>query len=112
MPTATTITTPIDRSKDLTINWTGGIPGTQVTIEGGTFVNGFAGGFLCAAPVSAGQITVPSYVLLNVAPNPVPAMGGQLSLLNVKVTPFTAPGLDIATVRYAFSHTLQGLRFQ
>ena len=106
------VTAPIDRSKDLMITWTGGIPGTQVTIEGGTLVNGVAAGFLCAAPVSAGQITVPSYVLLNVSPNPAPAMGGQLTLLNAKVTTFTASGLDIGSVRHSGTHTLQGLRFQ
>ena len=29
------VTAPLDRSKDLTINWTGGIPNTQVTVVGG-----------------------------------------------------------------------------
>ena len=59
-----------------------------------------------------GAVTASSYVLLTVSPNPAPAMGGQLTLLNAKVTTFTATGLDIASVRNSATHTLQGLRFQ
>jgi len=39
------ILTPLDRSKDLTIKWTGGIPNTQVTAVGGSAPSAF----LCAS---------------------------------------------------------------
>ena len=45
---------PIDRTQDLTITWTGGVPGTQVTAVGGSNVNGVNIAFLCAAAVEAG----------------------------------------------------------
>src|SRR5258708_4308149 len=47
------VTAPIDRSKDLTITWTGGAPDTQVTVVGGGFANGVTSGFLCAASVGS-----------------------------------------------------------
>src|SRR5207248_8673274 len=86
------LTTPIDRSKDLTITRTGGIPNTQVTIVGGSLENGASTAFLCAAPVGAGQITIPSYVLLNLSPSSA-SRTGQLTLQNRSVSTFTVPGL-------------------
>jgi len=35
------VTVPLDRSKDLTINWTGGLPNTQVTAVGGSGTSAF-----------------------------------------------------------------------
>jgi uncharacterized protein (TIGR03437 family) len=104
-------TTPIDRSKDLTVTWTGGIPNTQVTVTGGGLVNGVGSDFLCAAPVSAGTITIPSHVLLQ-----LPAAGSSIVPLNLgvhnsSVSTFSASGLDVATIRYTFSYTLS-LRYQ
>jgi uncharacterized protein (TIGR03437 family) len=100
------VTTPIDRSKDLTIAWTGGIPGTQVTIVGGSLVNGVNVAFLCAAPVNAGQLTVPSYVLLNLPPTGSSTVPGQLTLGNRLVSTFTVSGLDIASIGYGEAFTL------
>jgi hypothetical protein len=107
------VTTPIDRSKDLMITWTGGIPNTQVTVLGASFVNGVTAAFLCAAPVGAGQITIPSYAMLSLSPtasgpNAVP---GQLSLENRIVKPFTAMGLDIPSIAYSAGQGLS-LRYQ
>jgi hypothetical protein len=99
------ILTPLDRSKDLTIKWTGGIPNTQVTAVGGSDTSAF----LCAADVSAGQLTIPSYVLLNLPPTGTGP--GQLSVLNRTVNLFTASGLDISWVGYAATYTLS-LKYQ
>jgi uncharacterized protein (TIGR03437 family) len=101
------VTAPLDRSKDLTINWTGGIPNKQVTVVGGSGTSAF----LCAADVSAGQLTVPSYVLLNLPPSGPPLNFGQLTFGNESVTLFTASGLDLASVRYGESYTLY-LKYQ
>src|SRR5581483_5931623 len=59
------ITKPLDRTQDMVIHWTGGTPGTQVVVAGSGLANGVSTAFLCAAPVEAGQITIPSYVLLG-----------------------------------------------
>jgi hypothetical protein len=99
------VTAPIDRSKDLTIKWTGGIPNTQVTVLGGSAPSAF----LCAADVSAGQLTIPSYVLLNLPPT---AVGdGQLTVANRYVNLFTASGLDVSWVGYGEAYTLY-LKYQ
>ena len=102
------VTEPLDRSQDLTITWTGGIPGTQVTIVGGSLVNGVSAAFLCAAPVAAGQLTIPSWVLLNLSPTATGpgTVPGQLTIGNRKVTTFKVSGLDIPSVAYAEAHTL------
>ena len=96
------VLTPLDRSKDLTINWTGGIPNTQVTAVGGSGTSAF----LCAADVSAGKLTIPSYVLLNLPPSGPPLNFGQLTLGNRYVNLFTASGLDLAWVGYGEDYTL------
>ena len=101
------VTTPIDRSKDFTINWTGGIPGTQVTAVGGSAPSAF----LCAADVSAGKLTIPSYVLLNLPPSGPPLNFGQLTVGNRTVNLFTASGLDLAWVGYGENYTLY-LKYQ
>ncbi len=103
-------TKPIDRTKDLTVTWTGGYPDTQVTIEGGSLANGVNVSFLCAAPVSAGRMTVPAYVLENLPPTGS-AGQGQLTMLNRIVTTFTATGLDLASIHYAVTYTVN-LKYQ
>ena len=100
------INVPIDRSQDLIIKWTGGIPGTQVTVVGGSLVNGVNTGFLCAASVSAGQLTIPSYVLLNMAPTGNSLVPGQLTLQNRIVALYTASGLDLPSIGYGEAYTL------
>jgi len=101
------VTAPLDRSKDLTINWTGGVPGTQVYAVGGSAPSAF----LCAADVSAGKLTIPSYVLLNLPPSGPPLNFGQLTVGNSTVNLFTASGLDLAGVLYGESYTLY-LKYQ
>ena len=105
------VTKPLDRSKDLTIKWTGGVPNTQVTIAGGSSANGVGVAFLCAAPISAGQITVPAYVL-EMLPVPTTApLDAQFTLGNRSTTIFTATGLDLAAIHYSVAYTLD-LRLQ
>ncbi len=101
------VTAPLDRSKDFTINWTGGIPNTQVTAVGSSGTSAF----LCAADVSAGKLTIPSYVLLNLPPSGPPLNFGQLTLGNRSVSFFTASGLDLAWVGYGEGYTLY-LKYQ
>jgi hypothetical protein len=101
------VTAPLDRSKDLTINWTGGVPGTQVYAVGGSAPSAF----LCAADVSARRLTVPSYVLLNLPPSGPPLNFGQLTVGNSTVNLFAASGLDLAGVLYGESYTLY-LKYQ
>src|SRR5581483_10582899 len=85
--------TAVNRSQDLTVTWTGGIPGTWVQIGGGSTTIGVSGTFLCFAPVSAGTFTIPSYVLLG-----SPVANGGISLINQSNNvPFHADKLDIAT---------------
>ncbi|HUJ49736.1 MAG TPA: hypothetical protein VLW25_06040 [Bryobacteraceae bacterium] len=85
--------TSVNRSQDLTVTWTGGIPGTWVQIGGGSTTVSVSGTFLCYAPVSAGQFTIPSYVLLA-----SPVGNGGINLINQSNNqPFQATGLDITT---------------
>jgi uncharacterized protein (TIGR03437 family) len=85
--------TSVNRSQDVTITWSGGIPGTWVQIGGGSTTIGVSGTFLCFAPVSAGQFTIPSYVLLA-----SPVGNGGINVINQSLSqPFTATGLDIST---------------
>jgi hypothetical protein len=100
------LTTPIDRSKDLTITWTGGVPNTQVTVVSGSLQNGVTAAFLCAAPVSAGQMTIPAYVLLNLAASGPPLNSGQMTVGNRAVSTITIPGLDIASIAYSSAFTV------
>lgn len=105
----TNVPTPmksVDRSQDLTITWTGGAPGTQVTAVGASLVNGVAAAFLCAAPVSAGQMTIPAYVLLTLNPTGSSIVPGQLSVGNRAVTAFKASGLDVPSVAYGSGYTV------
>jgi uncharacterized protein (TIGR03437 family) len=97
---------PIDRTQDLTLTWTGGVPGTQVTAVGGSNVNGVNIAFLCAAAVEAGQMTIPSYVLLNLPPTGTSPVPGQLTVGNDSASVFMAPGLDWGALRYGLNYTL------
>jgi hypothetical protein len=88
----------INRAQGQTVNWTGGAPGTYVSITGlsslgtgSTFMNV---SFTCLAPVSAGQFTVPSWILLAL---PV-SSSGSFGLYNyTNPVGFTASGLDYAS---------------
>jgi len=105
------ITKPIDRTQDMVIKWTGGTPGTQVVVAGSGLANGVGTAFLCAAPVEAGQITIPSYVLLEMPAASSSPITSGLTVENPAASLFTAPGLDEGRVTYNDSYHLS-LQFQ
>ena len=85
--------TSVNRNQDLTVTWTGGIPGTWVLVGGGSTTISVSGTFICYVPVSAGQFTIPSYVLLA-----SPVGNGGINLINQSNNqPFQATGLDYTT---------------
>lgn len=90
--------TTVNRAQGQTVTWSGGAPGTYVAIEGQSTVSagtGFVSAtFTCYAPVSAGQFTVPSWILLALPPN----NSGSMSLENQTFPQlFSASGLDYAS---------------
>lgn len=101
---------PLDRSKDLPITWTGGTPGTLVSIVGTSLGSGgLLGAFACSAPVDAGQFTVPSYVLLSMPPTGVALAAGGIGVTNTVPGPFTAPGIDVPTIRGSTGYSVDVL---
>jgi hypothetical protein len=82
----------VTRSSGLTIAWTGGTSGTYVSIAGVSSASSTAAtaGFTCLAPVSAGQFTVPAYILAA-----LPAGTGSVTVDDhTNYQPFTASGLN------------------
>jgi uncharacterized protein (TIGR03437 family) len=89
--------TSITRSQGATITWTGGYPNGTVQVFG--TVGDPAVQFYCYAPSSAGQLTIPSSILLA-----LPAGNGDLSVGTVSAPqPIIATGLDIGFVAVAES---------
>ena len=101
------ITKPVDRTRDFVIKWTGGVPNTQVVVAGSGLSNGVATAFECAAPVEAGQLAVPSYVMLQLPPTGSSQLRGGLSVLNSTSVPFTANGLELGRISWTESYHLQ-----
>ena len=101
----------VARSSGVTVNWTGGDPGSYVTISGLSFNYGTSGGqsvfgyFTCTAPASAGTFTVPPTVLLALPTSSV-LEGVVTSTLSVSNTTnaqsFTATGIDYGFVAATF----------
>src|SRR5262249_5693003 len=99
-----------DRTQDLTVTWSGGVPDKEYALIVGLAVNQqVAMGFLCAEKVSAGKFTVPAWVLSSIPKSDVFTAGGQTlpgGLLGVGTAPltsvgrFTAPGLDFGVFTY------------
>jgi uncharacterized protein (TIGR03437 family) len=100
----------VERAKDLTIEWTGGTPDSLVVFTGTNFVAGVTTTFQCAARVSDGRFTIPSYVLLSVSPSGNIPMGG-FGVENTTVNVFKASGLDVSTIRYSNGYSVTA-RFQ
>jgi hypothetical protein len=106
---ATSITS-IDRSKDLTVTWTGAGSGF-VAISATSSVGGPLGPsatspgivFLCIAPASAGTFTVPSIYLQTLPPTTVQsAVPNSFLLVGTQTEPenFSASGLDDGYLTY------------
>lgn len=88
--------TAVTEAQGQQITWTGGATGTYVVISGSSTSNGLSGAepvsasFTCLAPVSAGQFTVPAYVL-----QALPTGSGSLGVSNFALTgTFQATGLN------------------
>ena len=83
--------TSVNRSQDLTVHWTGGIPGSYVSIGGGSTTISVSASFICYAPVSAGQFTIPAYIL-----QAMPVANGGINLLNQSnPQTFSASGINL-----------------
>lgn len=95
----------IQRSSGQTVTWSGGDPNGSVRIEGYSAVLGtkpdgsdtVGGIFVCTAPVSAGQFTIPSVVLLAIPPSGMSGgiSLGELSIGSETTTSFKTSGLDL-----------------
>ena len=106
------ITGSVDRSKNLTINWTGGNATDYVAILGSSTSAStpqVTVTFVCTEKASAGTFAVPSYVLGmlpvsgTVSQSGVSLAGGFLLVGNFPLSnTFTVPGLDVAF----FTHTV------
>jgi len=87
----------VTESQGQLITWTGGASGTYVYISGNSSLStdlAVSGSFICLAPVSAQQFTIPSYVLLA-----LPTGTGSLGVANyANLSRFTATGLDFGYV--------------
>lgn len=92
----------VTRSQGLTVTWTGGAPGSYVYISGSAANQLVSGSYTCFAPISAGQFTVPSYVLLG-----LPAGNGTTTVQNsTNVGTFSAAGLDFGGTLGSVSFTV------
>jgi hypothetical protein len=102
--------TAVDRTQDLTVTWSGGIADKEfVLIVGLAASNQAVAGFLCSEKVSAGQFTVPAWVLSSIPASAMFTGGGQTllgGLLGVGTAPltsvgrFSATGLDFGLITY------------
>ena len=101
--------TTIDRTKDLTVTWSGAASGDFVAISGTASVSAGLGpiatspgdAFLCIAPGSTGTFTVPSFVL-EALPSTASEFADSYLLVGTQ-TPavkFSASGLDDGYVTY------------
>ncbi len=97
--------TSVTRASGQNITWTGGASGSYVFISGSSSNTSASASFTCYAPASAGQFTVPSYVLLALPAGP----NGSLSVENAVTNTFTASGLTqgiaLAGVSFAIAPT-------
>jgi len=111
------IITAVDRANSQLITWTGGMPGSYVSIFGYSHAresspladgSGLYTYFTCSAPVSAGQFTVPAVVLESLLPSGTvlseglpPAGNGYLYVVNGISQQFSAPGLDLGLLSFS-----------
>jgi len=97
----------VQRGQGVTVNWSGVAAGALVQIRGVSAPNDPgtpAVTFFCVEKASAGQFTIPPYVLLSLpAAGSSSAATGSALGLSVGVTGtarFTAPGVDAGLLRY------------
>ena len=89
----------INRSQDTTVTWSGGFANGDVQVEGSVGNQTSAVRFYCHAPTSAGQLTIPSSILLALPPG-----GGSFIVTNATAPQtISASGIDVGfTVGTAF----------
>jgi uncharacterized protein (TIGR03437 family) len=102
--------TQVTRSQGVQVKWSGGDPAGFVDITGGVINtvgnDTYFGTFVCIAPVSAGQFTVPPIVTLSMpastttsgAPGAGSVPSGSLAVGTAVSTTFTAKGIDLGTI--------------
>ena len=92
--------TAVDRTQGLTVTWSGGLADKEFVMIVGLSANQATAGFLCTERVSAGQFTVPAWVLSSIPASGTVQVGGQSEpsgLLGVGTAPFTSVGRFTAT---------------
>jgi uncharacterized protein (TIGR03437 family) len=97
---------PIDRSSPLRITWSGGDSNSYVRISGSA--RGVR--FVCAAPTSPGQFTVPSSILLGLPADP----GGSISVATIAfpVSLGAVPGFGATVYSDSFATTAVPVPFK
>ncbi len=84
----------VDRTKPLTVTWTGGVAGSYVLIGGGS-THAPHSYFTCAEDAGKGTLTIPSYILSSI--NATTAANGVLWIApNPLSNPISIPGIDAA----------------
>lgn len=97
----------LDRTQPVTVTWTGGDPNGYVLIAGFSYSGSASSAgaeFYCLEHASAGQFTIPTYVLEAL---PVSSAGQRqglfvpaLGITEIGSSRFTASGLDVGLLRY------------
>jgi hypothetical protein len=93
----------VDRTKGVTIKWSGGDPSTVVGVAGvATVIQGtvsITGLFVCTEKVSAGQLVIPPFITLNMPQVGVavtPNNNGIMTVSNILYQYTTIPGVDFS----------------
>ena len=101
--------TSVNRSQGPTVTWTGGDPGTYVSIAGSSVASSgspVGSYFNCSAPVSAGTFTIPAAVLLSLPPSSIVSASSFLRVGNTtNARNFTVSGVDIGIISGGWSFT-------
>ncbi len=100
--------TSVNRSQGITVTWTGGDPGTYVSVSGSTTeANSLMGSYFnCSAPVAAGTFTVPAAVLLTLPPSPAPSSKSFLRVGNfTDMQNFTVTGVTVGLISGGYTFT-------
>ncbi|MFN7922096.1 MAG: hypothetical protein U0Q16_18485 [Bryobacteraceae bacterium] len=99
--------TTVNRSRDLTLNWTGGGSNDFAIIAGSSAKGKASAQFVCTAPAGASSFTVPAVVLSALPGSDTPASitspTGSLAIVQAPLgdaTRFTADGIDIGVITY------------
>ena len=90
----------VTRSQAATVTWSGGFPNGDMLITGLSPSPAGSVSFVCYAPSSAGQFTIPSSILLALPPGP-----GKLGVLNL-TSPQTVPGVSFSVAATIVSFSM------